>query len=193
VDDRALIYVNGNEITGEFNNGGISVKHVLPAGATTVVVRTLNTAAQGGFVMGIFDGTTFMGGTDDTWLDNSNTLFDATKNTEVPAGTANAISATLGAGSKGPCGTGASSYMSSDRSYIIRDTITWTAPGTDLPGQPMNGTISQCKSTCTGNSECVGFSRAKGQSDDTPGECWLKRDISNYASNNGTWQTYVKQ
>jgi hypothetical protein len=80
----------------------------------------------------------------------------------------------------------------SPTSYTIRDTITWTAPGTDLPGQPINGILSDCESVCTGNKACVGFSRAKGQPDSTPGDCWLKQDISTSYPNDPTWHTYVK-
>ena len=77
--------------------------------------------------------------------------------------------------------------------YAIRNTVTYTGPGTDVPGQPILGTVAQCQTVCNSTPGCVGFSRAKNQATTAVAQCWLKANISRSISNDSTWQTYVKQ
>ena len=77
-------------------------------------------------------------------------------------------------------------------SYSLQDFVVYTAPGTDLPGQPITGTVAECKVKCSANSSCVGFSRAKNAAIDVSNSCWLKQNISNNRMSGQQYQTYVK-
>jgi hypothetical protein len=77
------------------------------------------------------------------------------------------------------------------RTYSLQDFVTWTAPGTDLPGQPMTGTQAQCQSACDANNSCVGFSWAKNANTNSAENCWLKQNIGN-KSYGQLYHTYVK-
>jgi len=77
-------------------------------------------------------------------------------------------------------------------SYDLQDFVTWTAAGTDLPNQPMTGTVQQCQASCTGESSCVGFSRYSYADPNSAQQCWLKRNIDN-KSPRQVYKTYVKK
>jgi hypothetical protein len=77
-------------------------------------------------------------------------------------------------------------------SYDLQDFVTWTAAGTDLPNQPMTGTVQQCQASCTGQSSCVGFSRYSYADPNSAQQCWLKRNIDN-KSPRQVYKTYVKK
>ena len=78
--------------------------------------------------------------------------------------------------------------------FNIEDYVVYTTATSDLPGNPMNGTMSQCKDACAANAECVAFSRPKPAADSAVSQCWLKRDVANQTKtyNDGYWQTVVK-
>jgi cytoskeletal protein RodZ len=76
--------------------------------------------------------------------------------------------------------------------YSLQDFVVYTAPGTDLPGQPISGTVAQCQVQCSANSSCVGFSRPKNVSIDVSNSCWLKQNISDNRVSGQGYQTYVK-
>ena len=75
--------------------------------------------------------------------------------------------------------------------YSPQDFVVWTAPGTDLPNQPMTGTLSACQSACDASSSCLGFSRLKTTADGTQDSCWLKQTLSPPSAGQA-YRTYVK-
>jgi hypothetical protein len=76
-------------------------------------------------------------------------------------------------------------------SYTLQDFVVYTDVGTDLPGQPMTGTVAQCQAACSASSSCVGFSRPKNSLENGP--CWLKQNISNNRRiGDPSYYTYVK-
>ena len=77
-------------------------------------------------------------------------------------------------------------------SYNVVDFVQMTMPGTDLPGQPMIGSLMDCQTACDTQS-CVGFSRMKSAADGSPSECYLKQQItSDVTWSDPTWQTWQK-
>jgi len=78
-----------------------------------------------------------------------------------------------------------------NQSYDLRDYVQYTGPDTDLPGQPMTGTVSQCQEACTTNRSCLGFSVAKGVPVDQNQQCWLKKNMNNTIPGQ-PYQSYVK-
>ena len=64
-------------------------------------------------------------------------------------------------------------------SYVMKDYVQYTQAGTDLPNQPMNGTVNECSLECDNNANCKGFSRAKGVDVNSKSECWLKQNLNN--------------
>jgi len=75
--------------------------------------------------------------------------------------------------------------------YTPQDFVTWTANGTDLPNQPMTGTVKECSTVCDSNQNCVGFSWSKGANPNNQSQCWLKQNI-NTKSPGQAYQTYVR-
>ena len=76
--------------------------------------------------------------------------------------------------------------------YTLQDFVVYTADGTDLPNQPMNGTVAQCQNACDTNSNCLGFSRQTGTNPNNSDSCWLKQNLSNRIGPGQLYQTYVK-
>lgn len=76
--------------------------------------------------------------------------------------------------------------------YSTQDYVVWSSPDVDLPGNPIKGTSAQCQAACSSQAACLGYSRGKGVSDDTVGECYLKKKLSPAVANNSAWQTLVK-
>lgn len=77
--------------------------------------------------------------------------------------------------------------------YLYNDFVVWTANGTDLAGQPMIGTLTECENKCDTTPGCVGFSRAKGAADTVSSQCYLKQNLNSSRSNgDATWKTYTK-
>jgi len=76
--------------------------------------------------------------------------------------------------------------------YQPHDFVQFTATGTDLPNQPVNGSLSDCVTACEANTSCVGFSRMKMASDTSSSECWLKQSLPNPTFENPSWRTFMK-
>ena len=77
--------------------------------------------------------------------------------------------------------------------YISQDFVQYTQSGTDLPNQPMYGTVANCQIECNRNSSCVGFSRSKHIADaNGDGQCYLKVAFPNKTSPDWYWRTFVK-
>ena len=76
--------------------------------------------------------------------------------------------------------------------YQIDDYVVYTASGTDLPNQPMTGTVQDCKLACSQTQGCVGFSRAKDVNDNSSSQCWLKKTHKGRV-NYKPYQTFIKQ
>ena len=76
--------------------------------------------------------------------------------------------------------------------YSVQDYIVHTAEGTDLPNQPMLGTIEECKTACTNNQNCIEFGRAKADGDSIKSYCWLKKSNKNKTPKQN-FHTYVKE
>lgn len=75
--------------------------------------------------------------------------------------------------------------------YSIQDFVQYTSEGTDLPNQPMVGTVSDCQNTCSSQPSCLGFSRSKYSNPETSDNCWLKQTMNN-RSPQQMYNTYVK-
>jgi hypothetical protein len=79
--------------------------------------------------------------------------------------------------------------------FVEQDFVVFTTKTSDLPGNPLVGTLQECMDKCINNSDCVAFSRQKDKKDTDKAECWLKKDIINNpkTANNSEWKTFVKQ
>jgi len=75
--------------------------------------------------------------------------------------------------------------------YSVQDFVQYTARGTDLPGQPMTGTVAECESACSAQATCLGFSRSKFSSPTDSDNCWLKQNIDNKTPQQ-MYNTYVR-
>ena len=75
--------------------------------------------------------------------------------------------------------------------YSVQDFVTFTADGTDLPGQPMIGTVSECQAACSAQPSCLGFSRSKGAAPEDSVKCWLKQNMDTKIARQ-SYNTYVK-
>lgn len=63
----------------------------------------------------------------------------------------------------------------------------------NLPNQPIKGSVTECSLTCYNDPLCVGFSRKKNVTDTVIDECWLKKEpTGNVSFYDTTWQTFVK-
>jgi hypothetical protein len=69
------------------------------------------------------------------------------------------------------------------------DFVQYTKDGTDLPGQPIMGSLSECKTKCEDSGECIGFSRSKSAS--ARDNCWLKKQFPSKTYNNKSYETYT--
>ena len=78
------------------------------------------------------------------------------------------------------------------RTYNVMDFVQYTRDGTDLPGQPMSGTVADCIKKCDESDICLGFSRAKSDAETSVGNCWLKKEITSPIQNDRTYHTYKK-
>lgn len=79
-------------------------------------------------------------------------------------------------------------------SYSEEPFVIWSRYGQDLPGQPIHGTLGECKRECDDDSSCKGFSRMNSADDRDTSSCYLKNDVSrNRTSARGGWNTFVQQ
>ena len=78
------------------------------------------------------------------------------------------------------------------RSYQQQDFVQVSSTNTDLPNQPITGSLSDCKNACDNATGCIGFSRLKSASglDDTQ-QCFLKKSFPNVTPSDSSWQTYL--
>ncbi len=76
--------------------------------------------------------------------------------------------------------------------YRVENFVQFTGEDTDLPAQPMQGTLQDCETTCTSKSDCIGFTREKSAPADTVSECWLKKNFPVLTLNNDVFHTFVK-
>jgi len=76
--------------------------------------------------------------------------------------------------------------------YSVQDYIVHTAEGTDLPNQPMLGTIEECKKACNNDEKCIEFGRAKADGDNIKSYCWLKKNNTNKTPKQN-FHTFVKE
>ena len=77
--------------------------------------------------------------------------------------------------------------------YTQQNYVQLTGTNTDLPNQPMTGSLNDCKQSCNNASNCIGFSRNKTATDiDNTSQCYLKLAFPSLTQNDPTWQTYVK-
>lgn len=76
-------------------------------------------------------------------------------------------------------------------SYAAKDFVALTG-GSDLPNQPMRGTVAQCIQACDEVEGCLGFSRGKSVSPDSVDLCYLKQNINNKTYNHSSWKTHLK-
>lgn len=74
-------------------------------------------------------------------------------------------------------------------SYMSKDFI---VTGSDLPNQPIRGTVDQCIKACDEIDACLGFSRSKDSMNDVLDVCYLKQNLNNKSFNNVRWRTFVK-
>jgi hypothetical protein len=79
----------------------------------------------------------------------------------------------------------------SSHTYSVKDFVQYTEAGTDLPSQPMLGTVTDCEIACSAQPSCLGFSRSKYSSPDRYDSCWLKKNMNN-KSPQQMYNTYVK-
>jgi hypothetical protein len=77
--------------------------------------------------------------------------------------------------------------------YSTNNYIVYTTSTSDLPNQPIINTLENCKSDCSKDNTCVGFSRNKYINDNNVSECYLKKDIINNPKllNDPTWHTFT--
>jgi len=76
--------------------------------------------------------------------------------------------------------------------YTMQNSLTFTAPGTDLPNQPMSGTLATCELACTSNNNCLGFSWPQNGDPNTVQQCYLKQNMSSAVPTAGYgWVSYV--
>lgn len=76
--------------------------------------------------------------------------------------------------------------------YINKDYVVYTGTGTDLPGNPWLGTLSNAQAKCSTTAGCVGFSRLKSAADtDSGAQNWFKQILSPQTAGQ-IWQTFVK-
>jgi hypothetical protein len=82
-----------------------------------------------------------------------------------------------------------------EQPFVEQDFVVFTTKTSDLPGNPLEGTLQECMDKCINNSDCVAFSRQKNKKDTDKAKCWLKKDIINNpkTANNSEWKTFVKQ
>jgi hypothetical protein len=76
--------------------------------------------------------------------------------------------------------------------YVVQDFVTYTSAGTDLPNQPMTGTVKECQDTCSAEPSCLGFSRLKGGNPARSEYCFLKKNMISKTANQ-RYETYVKK
>jgi hypothetical protein len=76
--------------------------------------------------------------------------------------------------------------------YSLSDFAQLTGDGTDLPNQPITGTLWDCQTACTDAGNCIGFTRAKKDDDKNNAQCYLKIAYPNKTMNHKTWYTYSK-
>lgn len=78
--------------------------------------------------------------------------------------------------------------------YSNDDFVVFTTTTSDVPGNPVRGTLQNCIQACDANNACVAFSRRKAVRDTDISDCWLKRDIVNNPRrrNDATWMTFMK-
>lgn len=88
--------------------------------------------------------------------------------------------------------TAAAATATATAAYTVQDFVTYTALGTDLPNQPMIGTVQQCQNVCSANPSCLGFSRLKGVKPTSSSSCHLKKNMTTRSTNQG-YETYVKK
>jgi len=76
--------------------------------------------------------------------------------------------------------------------YTQQPYITWTAAGTDLPNQPMSGTVKDCENACNKNTSCLGFSWLQNADPNSTQQCYLKQNMSTAVPAAGSgWVSYV--
>lgn len=77
--------------------------------------------------------------------------------------------------------------------WRYNDFMVYTTSSSDLPGQPMWGTLAECKASCNSNGACVGFAREKNAHNDHRAQCYLKQNITNNPRklNDSVWQTWT--
>jgi hypothetical protein len=80
--------------------------------------------------------------------------------------------------------------QTSYKTYSVQDFVQFTGPDTDLPDQPITGTLEQCQTACTDAGNCIGFSREKNILDSLESACYLKSSFPNKTMNNNMWHTY---
>ena len=76
--------------------------------------------------------------------------------------------------------------------YVMKDFVQYTQAGTDLPNQPMSGSVNECSAVCNTDPNCKGFSWAKGVDANSKSNCWLKQNINNPTASQ-PYVTYVRQ
>jgi hypothetical protein len=76
--------------------------------------------------------------------------------------------------------------------YIMKDFVQYSQAGTDLPNQPMMGSVNDCSIECNNNANCLGFSWVKGKDVNSKSNCWLKQNINNPTASQ-PYVTYVRQ
>jgi hypothetical protein len=76
--------------------------------------------------------------------------------------------------------------------YTPKEFVVYTNGLSDIPGNPLQGTVASCSTACSANDACMGFSRSKQVADTSVGECWLKRDLGQPKTlNDPTWRTFT--
>jgi hypothetical protein len=76
--------------------------------------------------------------------------------------------------------------------YTLQNFVQFITTDSDLPSQPMTGTVEECQTACNQNNSCIGFSWPMSSPATSSTSCWLKQAFPSLTSNDASYQTYVK-
>jgi hypothetical protein len=77
-------------------------------------------------------------------------------------------------------------------SYAPYNFVQYTVLESDLPEQPITGTLQECQNACEKDNACIGFSRSHKSEPNLKSQCWLKKSYPNPSLNDNFYRTYVK-